>query len=95
MAMILPKEKDHNLTAGKTIELEKARDGVRKMLSRIRAAHESGQHEKAGDLGCEYLKSPDARYLAVLTADKNMRSDRRSDPDLLPVFPGPRTSRLR
>jgi|GEM_PF-4357921 len=45
---------------------KKARSRVEKMLAQIAAAHKAGSYKKAKHLSIIYLRSFDARYIAVL-----------------------------
>jgi hypothetical protein len=72
------------VSAGSSRSVAKARDHVGKLLDRIRAAHDSGQHSKARHLTQLYLGTYDARYLAVREAYRKLRKDIRPKTTTLP-----------
>jgi hypothetical protein len=72
------------LSSNKLPSVATIRVQVNKMLSRIRAAHESGQHSKARHLTQLHLGTFNARYLAVWEAYKKMRKDIRPKTSMLP-----------
>jgi hypothetical protein len=66
------------------VNLAKAEAHVRKMLKRIRAAHLAGDPKRATRLTVEYLRSFNARYVAVARASARMRKNRRPKSELWP-----------
>jgi hypothetical protein len=65
---------------------KKARSRVEKMLGQIAAAHKAGKHKKAEHLSIVYLRSFDARYVAVLEAYKALKPRHRPAPKSLPAI---------
>jgi hypothetical protein len=68
------------------IETAKAEQHVRKMLRRIRNAHQTGRQRDADHLVQEYLRSNDARYIALIQASAKLKEHRRPNAGLLPCI---------
>jgi hypothetical protein len=73
------------VTLGKP-NAKKSRFRVEKMLAQIAAAHKAGKYKKAKHLSIEYLRSFDARYVAVLEAYNVLKPRNRPARKSLPAI---------